>query len=57
MLPEDAMKDDRAETGPQVKPAEYRRPELIRWGTLRELTQGGGGTRREPGAGARFTRL
>lgn len=51
------MKDERAETEPQAKPAEYRRPELIRWGTLRELTQGGGGTRREPGGGARFTRL
>ncbi len=51
------MKNERAETEPPVKPPEYRRPELIRWGTIRELTQGGGGTRREPGGGGRFTRL
>ena len=33
------------------KPAEYRKPQLTRWGTLRELTQGGGGTRKEPVTG------
>lgn len=41
------MNDDKKVT---EKPArgEYETPELKRWGTLRELTQGGGGKRREP---------
>lgn len=26
----------------------YQKPQLKRWGTLRELTRGGGGTRAEP---------
>lgn len=26
----------------------YQKPQLKRWGTLADLTQGGGGTRREP---------
>lgn len=30
------------------EPAEYQKPELIRWGTLRELTLGGGGNKNEP---------
>lgn len=30
------------------KPPEYKRPELRRWGSLRELTAGGGGFRNEP---------
>lgn len=30
------------------KPEEYKKPQLTRWGTLRELTEGGGGTRKEP---------
>jgi hypothetical protein len=29
------------------KPAQYQRPKLTRWGTLRELTAGGGGKRAE----------
>jgi hypothetical protein len=39
------------------KPATYEPPRLARWGSLRELTQGGGGRKREPGAGGRFTRF
>ena len=31
-----------------VKPAAYAAPKLTRWGTLRELTAGGGGTKSEP---------
>jgi hypothetical protein len=38
------------------KPAQYERPRLTRWGTLRELTEGGGGTRKEP-ATTRKTRF
>lgn len=30
------------------RPAEYQRPELRRWGSLRELTAGGGGLKNEP---------
>jgi hypothetical protein len=30
------------------KPLEYQRPQLRRWGTLRELTAGGGGFKNEP---------
>ena len=33
------------------KPLQYERPQLTRWGTLRELTEGGGGTRKEPVTG------
>ena len=33
---------------PQPTKAEYQKPELKRWGPLRDLTQGGGGTRNEP---------
>jgi hypothetical protein len=29
-------------------PVQYQRPQLTRWGTLRELTAGGGGTKNEP---------
>jgi hypothetical protein len=32
----------------KAKPTEYKRPELRRWGSLRELTAGGGGFRNEP---------
>ena len=32
---------------PERKPAEYQPPKLERWGTLRELTQGGGGLKGE----------
>jgi hypothetical protein len=31
-----------------LKPAAYEAPKLTRWGTLRELTAGGGGTKAEP---------
>ena len=31
----------------QQKP-EYKKPELKRWGTLLELTEGGGGDKNEP---------
>ena len=30
------------------RPAEYQKPRLTRWGTLRELTEGGGGKQKEP---------
>ena len=33
------------------KPAEYKKPQLTRWGTLRELTEGGGGKQKEPTSG------
>jgi hypothetical protein len=39
------------------KPQTYTPPKLERWGTLRELTQGGGGFKNEPGAGGRKTRF
>lgn len=47
-------KDDKQKDPP--KPEQYERPRLTRWGTLRELTQGGGGTRKEPVTG-RTTRF
>ena len=39
------------------KPQTYAPPKLARWGTLRELTQGGGGFKKEPGGGNRNTRF
>ena len=30
------------------RPVDYGRPQLKRWGTLRELTAGGGGVKNEP---------
>ena len=33
---------------PERKPDGYQRPQLRRWGTLRELTAGGGGFKKEP---------
>ena len=33
---------------PERKPDQYQRPLLQRWGTLRELTAGGGGFKNEP---------
>lgn len=38
-------KDEKQQEPP--KPLQYERPHLTRWGTLRELTEGGGGTRKE----------
>jgi hypothetical protein len=35
------------------KPQKYERPQVTRWGTLRELTEGGGGTRKEAATGRR----
>ena len=35
----------------------YQPPKLTRWGTLRELTAGGGGTKKEPAPGSRRTRF
>jgi hypothetical protein len=32
----------------EPKPAAYQKPQLTRWGTLRELTEGGGGVTKEP---------
>jgi len=43
-------------TAQPTKPPQYEAPQLIRWGTLRDLTEGGGGTKNEPGTGRR-TRL
>jgi hypothetical protein len=34
--------------GPEQRPVDYGRPQLKRWGTLRELTAGGGGVKNEP---------
>lgn len=43
------MTDSKDKTVADDKSREpYRKPELKRWGTLRELTTGGGGTRTEP---------
>ena len=39
------------------KPVAYSPPRLLRWGTLRELTQGGGGFKNEPGTGNQNTRF
>jgi hypothetical protein len=39
------------------KPSAYTPPKVERWGTLRELTQGGGGFKNEPGSGGRRTRF
>lgn len=39
-------KDRQPEQPPKRAP--YQRPQLKRWGTLRELTQGGGGSKKEP---------
>jgi hypothetical protein len=41
--------DDKRKEPP--KPQQYERPQLTRWGTLRELTEGGGGTRKEAATG------
>jgi hypothetical protein len=46
-----------AQDGQYAGPAEYRPPVLMRWGTLRELTEGGGGFKMEPGGGGRRTRF
>jgi hypothetical protein len=46
-----------AQEGQPAKPAEYQPPLLTRWGNLRELTEGGGGTKMEPGGGRRRTRF
>ena len=51
------MKDKPSPDVPKAGPPQYQRPVLSRWGTLRELTQGGGGSRREPGAGGQRTRF
>lgn len=43
------MTDNKEKLPKQTQPrAPYRKPELKRWGTLRELTQGGGGSKKEP---------
>jgi hypothetical protein len=42
------MKCQRLQDAQQARPQTYQRPALTRWGTLRELTQGGGGTKKEP---------
>jgi hypothetical protein len=40
---------NRNERGPETRrPAQYHRPLLRRWGSLRELTSGGGGYKNEP---------
>jgi hypothetical protein len=40
-----------------TKPLSYAPPHLVRWGTIRELTQGGGGFKNEPGPGNQNTRF
>jgi hypothetical protein len=48
------MSEQKDQTASQpAKPPRYEPPQLIRWGTLRELTEGGGGSRREPVTGRR----
>jgi hypothetical protein len=39
------------------KPDAYAAPTLKLWGTLRELTAGGGGFKKEPGGSTRNTRF
>lgn len=46
-----------AQDGQYAKPAEYRPPTVSRWGDLREITEGGGGLKMEPGGGGRRTRF
>ena len=41
-------KDEIRSPAPERKPGQYQRPQVRRWGTLRELTQGGGGFKKEP---------
>lgn len=41
------QQEQRPAQQPQKK-LEYARPQLRRWGTLRELTAGGGGFKNEP---------
>jgi hypothetical protein len=40
--------DKKTAAQPPAKPLQYQRPRLTRWGTLRELTAGGGGNKQEP---------
>lgn len=51
-----SKENDQTDTKP-THPPSYEPPQLTRWGTLRELTQGGGGTRNEPGPGSPRTRF
>jgi hypothetical protein len=39
---------DKKPDEPARKPETYSKPKLTRWGTLRELTEGGGGAQKEP---------
>jgi hypothetical protein len=42
------MKDKERNQNPSAKRQPYEKPKVNRWGTLRDLTHGGGGTRSEP---------
>ena len=41
-------KDKTVQQVPERKPDRYQRPQVRRWGSLRELTAGGGGFKNEP---------
>ena len=42
---------DEKKSGTPDRPPQYQPPQLTRWGTLRELTEGGGGEKKEPVTG------
>jgi hypothetical protein len=42
------MKDKERNPNDSAKRQPYEKPKVNRWGTLRDLTHGGGGTRSEP---------
>ena len=50
------MSDQEKDPKPVRERKQYEKPELDRWGKLRDLTHGGGGTKNEP-ANKRRTRF
>jgi hypothetical protein len=42
------MKDEKQDQSETNKREPYEKPAVSRWGTLRDLTQGGGGSKSEP---------
>ena len=42
------MKDEKQDQPDAKKREPYEKPEVNRWGTLRDLTHGGGGNKAEP---------
>lgn len=42
------MKEQKAEQPDSAQREPYEPPKVVRWGTLRDLTHGGGGRKNEP---------